>query len=244
MGYNQNDRWILPKNIILSSEDRSQIRTIISSILKGYYPGLYTKGLITLYNGVTLNTEYLTKAVNNQLLLKKIIDDPRREIITNVNSKEDLFMFLTDNKFDLFNYDGKYFKYVYGLLASSSKRGRMFEEKAFQKFKDFAKKKGMDIEILDPTLEEDKNGGIDGKFLWNGRMITIQVKPVDYLFKDKKSDISEYDDNNLVARCKGDIKILKTDYLILANDYETWIFKAKGITVGDNTFIIPKDNIV
>jgi hypothetical protein len=248
MKYIPTDRWILPMGIVLSSEDRSEMRLLISSALKEFYTpsALYGKNPIIVNGETELIPEYLQKAVNNQLLMKKIIQDPDRKIITNIDSKEELFDFVKNNLFDLFHYDGRYFVFVYNLLENASKRGKKFEDKAFVKFVEIAAKKGLDIKILEPTLVEDRDGGIDGKFYWDNKMVTIQVKPLIYLDSERKSDISDFQDMYLKAKCKGDIKMLKTDYLILTNRYDTWIFRAKGITVDDetNSFVIPKKNIV
>ena len=143
-----------------------------------------------------------------------------------------------NNTFDLFNHNGKYFRYVYGLLSSTSKKGKKFENNAFKVFREVAAKKGIDVIIEDPSLKEDIYGGIDGTFMHRGKRFTIQVKP---LFK---METYQKDPTSYIIFCDGVLKELKTDYLIVTNEKETKVFRSKGITVFPSYFIAPKSNII
>jgi hypothetical protein len=200
---------------------------ILSSLLTGLSP---------IYISFK-NTEYLSKAGNNRTLLRKIINDPDKIIPSVVHTKEDLFKFVEENTYDLFHYKGKYFKSVYNLLVNTSKRGKRLEDIAFELFTEVAKKKGINIVVTEPSMEEDIFGGIDGIFFYNDKKYTIQVKPL-FKIEDYKKD-----PNNFIVFCDGVLKELKTDYLIVTNQTETKIFKSKGIITNSSYFIVPKSNI-
>lgn len=234
-----HDNLSLPKGIVLTNQERMEMCKIIADALKQFYNLDKSKnGEPFTVDGITINPEYLSKAVNNRTLLKKIISDPNREIISGVNNKAELFNFVKNNTFDLFNHNGKYFRYVYGLLSSTSKKGKKFENNAFKVFREVAAKKGIDVIIEDPSLKEDIYGGIDGTFMYRGKRFTIQVKP---LFK---METYQKDPTSYIIFCDGVLKELKTDYLIVTNEKETKVFRSKGITVFPSYFIAPKSNII
>ena len=234
-----NNSLSLPKGIVLTNSERMEMCRIIADALKQFYNlDKNSSRDPFIIDGITIIPEYLSKAVNNRTLLKKIISDPDREIISGVNNKEDLFSFVKNNTFDLFNHNGKYFKYVYRLLSNTSKKGKKFESNAFANFIQIAAKKGINVIIEDPTLKEDIYGGIDGTFTYNGKRFTIQVKP---LFK---METYQKDPTSYIIFCDGVLKELKTDYLIVTNEKETKVFRSKGITVFPSYFIAPKSNII
>lgn len=234
-----NDSLALPKNIILTNKERMEMCKIIENIIKKYYniDNNSSREPFTI-DGITINPEYLLKAVNNRTLLKKIVLDVNKEIVSGINNKAELFDFIKNNAFDLFNYKGKYFRYVYGVLSNTSKKGKKLESVAFKIFREVAAKKGLDVIIEDPTLKEDIYGGIDGTFMHRGKRFTIQVKP---LFK---METYQKDPTSYIIFCDGVLKELKTDYLIVTNEKETKVFRSKGIKVFPSYFIAPKSNII
>lgn len=227
----------LPKGIVLTNDDRMKICNIIDKSIHAYYDFDKNINKEIIVDGIKLNTEYLSKAVNNRTLLKKIVYDASHEIESGVRTKEELFLFIRNNLFNLFNVKGKWFKYVYKLLSSTSKKGDELEDIAFQKFEELSKLKGIDIEIKGPTIDEDKHG-IDGIFFYNSRRCTIQVKPL-FKMEDYKKDPTKY-----IVFCDGVLKGLTTDYLIVIKDNDVKIFRSKGIQVNPSFFIIPKENLI
>jgi len=223
----------LPKGIVITSHERMRINDMISSTLRNIYPNL-DKVSNFVANDRIIQTEFLRKAVNNYLLLKKIVSDPDRVIVSNINSKEDLFNFILDNSHDLFHYDGKYFDGVYNLLVNTSKKGRKFEDIAFKEFEEVARKKGMVLKITSPSVREDIDG-IDGIFIFNNKKCTIQVKPLLSIIDNGET---------YTVKCEGALKNLITHYLIAVNDKEVWIFRSKGITTHADHYVIPKSNLV
>lgn len=235
---------LLPKNIALSRTERQEMCRIMESSLKEIYKvSMFHRGIVTI-DGKDVDTTYILKAINNTLLLKKIISDPRREIVTSINNKEDLFDFVKANLNELFHPHGIYFKYVYELLKFTTKKGESSEDIAFKYVEEVARRKGLQIEVLKPReLSDDVYGGIDGFFVYNDREFTIQVKPLSETIEPNiEEDIEnpEY----IRANCAGFIKGLKTDYLVLTDlrKKKTFLFKAKDIIVENNCFLIPKSN--
>ena len=184
-----------------------------------------------------LNPEYLSKAINNRTLLKKLVYDERGEILTNIKSKYDLFAYVENNLRNLFHPDGIHFNAVYNLLSASSLKGSKIEDESFKAFIRVAAAKGIDVIIEPPTIEEDKSG-IDGKFSVDGKVYTIQIKPL--------SKIEDYrlDNTMFIVFCDGVLKDLITDYLIVTKSNESRIFRSKGIIAKGSYFLIPKSNEV
>ena len=227
----------LPKGIVLTNAERMKMCKIISDAIHTYYNFDRNDNRIIEVDGMKLNTEYLSKAINNRTLLKKIIFDPNGEIISNIKNKADLFSFVENNLYDLFSPKGKYFKNVYYLLSNTSVKGKRVENAAFQKFEEVAKGKGLNIKVEEPTTQEDL-GGLDGYFIHNGKRFTIQVKPL-HKIETYKKDTTKY-----IVFCDGVLKTLTTDYLIVSNDRNVWIFRSKDVLVNPSFFLIPKTNLV
>jgi hypothetical protein len=237
--YSEYDNLALPNDIILTNSERQEMCRIISDILDKYYPSDSKASRLPIEIGdKIILPNYLYKAINNRTLLKKLVYDPIGEIYTGIRNKEDLFQYVKNNGYDLFHYQGKYFTYIYNLLISTSKKGEVSENRAFDFFIKYAEQKGMAIEIIDPSLKEDMYGGIDGIFILNNKQYTIQVKPL-FKIEDYKKDNTKY-----IAFCDGVLKSLKTDYLIVINNLDILIFRSKGIEVFASYFLIPKTNLV
>jgi len=225
----------LPRGIVLTNVERMQMNRIIADYIKQVYPFANDDPPVIM-GGKRIVPEYILKAINNRLLLQKIVFDSDNKIISGVRTKEDLFRFVKDNLYDLFNYNGIYFNDIYMLLANSSRKGKKFENKAYLAFEEKAKEKGVDIKVEPPSsIEEDKDQGIDGKFTIGSKIYTIQVKPLERI--EDKGD-------SYHVHCRGNLQVVKTDYLITNNDNETYIFRGKGIVVNPGYFLIPKINLV
>ena len=232
----------LAKGIILTNIERISMFKIINDYITNTYKiDRYSPDIIEM-DGKKLSSEILLKSGNNRTLLNKLISDDRGEIITDIKSKDDLFNFIKNNLFDLFNVNGKYFKYVYNLLLNTSFKGKNYENRSFLKFEEIARKKGKDIKVVEPKdIDEDVFGGIDGIFYYNDKRYNIQVKPLhpSYGIQESFKRPGYY-----IAFCEGMLKELKTDYVILINKNEIWIFRCNGIKVHDRYFMIPKENLV
>jgi len=237
--YSKNNQSLrLSRDVILSNSDRIKIGKLIASIMEDIYGDNLLSDDIFTMDGKDLNPEYLRKARNNRNLLKKLVYDKDGIIKSNVKTKEDLYSFIEDNSMKLFNPSGFYFKTIYNLLTNSSNKGKSIEERSFELFKNTLKdKRGVDVDIIDPTKEQDIDG-IDGLFMYKGKEFTIQVKPLSYMQSYKK------DDTKYIVFCDGVLKNLKTDYLIVLNDNESHIFKSDNSVAYDSYFLIPKSNLI
>lgn len=229
---------VLPKGITLTNPERIKIANTINNALVSIYPFDRHSLIPQIFKGKKIVPQYIFKAVNNRTLLKKFIYDEYNQIQSGIKTKEDLFNFVQNNINDLFSPDGKWFDAVYNTLVATSKKGESIEDKCFKTFIEMASEKGMNIKILPPTNEEDMYGGIDGIFYIKGKRFTIQVKPL-FKMEEYKKDSTKY-----IVFCDGVLKGLKTDYLIVANKDEMYIFRCKGIECSPTYFIVPKENLV
>lgn len=240
------DLLLLPKGIALNRAERMEMCRIIEASVKQIYGvATFFHGLIEV-DGVKVNYEYMSKAVNNRLLLKKIVQDDRGEIVSGVDSKEKLFAFVNANLDNLFRPSGRYFRPVYSLLEAASRRGDEAEESAFRFVEEIARRKGLQVRVLKPReIEEDVYGGIDGFFTHNDREFTIQVKP---LSDNYQQPVQQYraDPNKLIAYCSGFLGSIKTDYIVLYNRRASacHLFRSGGVTAHGSYLLIPSQNEV
>ncbi len=244
--FNTQELLLLPKGIALTRAERLEMCRIIESAVKRIY-GVETfyKGIIEV-DGVGVNYEYMSKAVNNRLLLRKLVYDERGDLVTGIGDKDSLFAFVKANLNDLFHPRGKFFRPVYSLLEAASRKGDAGEESAFAFVEEMARKKGMQIKVLRPrTVEEDVYGGVDGFFTYNDRNFTIQVKP---LSENVQPNVQEYsrDSSMFIAFCSGMVREIKTDYLVLydARVRTCRMFRSKGVSPMRSQLLIPKSNEV
>jgi hypothetical protein len=181
-----------------------------------------------LVDGKLINTEYIGKMVNNYTVFRNIIR------LNRITTEAGFYDYMTNNFDKIYHYNGIFFKEVLQILINTSKAGNIGEQKAFNFFEETLLEKGYNIRIDSPTLEEDIKG-IDGKFNWNGKTITIQVKPYE------KATISSIS-GMVKAYSQGSLS-LGTDYLVLYGD-KIIIVKAKDVVIDGNNFIFDEFKIV
>ena len=180
-------------------------------------------------NGQIVNSEYISKMVNNYLVFKNIIE------LNGLKTEDEFYNYMLLNLREIYNINGKYFKKVtLPILINASRKGNIGEKLSFEFFISELSKKDINITIEKPTTEEDISG-IDGKFNWNGKTITIQVKPYD------SAVIST--DNKVKVFSQGSLS-LNTDYLILYKSGEYIIVRGKDVKIEGNHFTFQKDKIV
>lgn len=219
----------LPNGILLSDDNRKHINEIMRSALIRYFPNGKANPKELVINGKTINTEYIWKAINNRMLLVRLV------INNNIKNEDSLIKFISENLFKLFNPNGEFFDLVYRLLQNTSKKGERAEGKAYDIFiKAFRTKTGDYIKIDKPDLKTDISG-IDGTFSYKGKTYTMQIKPLYQVIK-KGGIYFVYVD--------GILKNLISDYLVVLNAKECYIFRSKGsfISPNGNYFIMPGAN--
>ena len=180
-------------------------------------------------NGRLINTEYIDKMVNNYTIFKTFIRE------NNIKNEIDFYSLIRSKFDDIYNYNGSFFnRQTLPILINT---GNVNEIKCKQKFTEYAKSKGLNIVVVDPTIEEDVTG-IDGKFNHNGVEFTIQIKPF-----DEYKTIGD----KLYAKSAGSLSIGSVNYLMLYSDKEYIIIKNKNldpITIKGQVFISPLSSVI
>jgi len=243
---NTGELLLLPKGIALNKSERQEMCRIIEAAVKQIYNvKTFYHGIIEV-DGVPVEYEYMSKAVNNILLLRRLVYDRTGELSTGIQTKEDLFRFVKANTTELFHPRGRHFRFVYALLESATKRGDAGEEQAFRFVEEMARKKGLQVRVLKTRgVGEDVFGGVDGFFTYNDRNFTIQVKP---LSDNYAEPIQEYgkDPTMYVVYCSGFVGSIKTDYLVLYDRRRSvcYLFQNKGLQARPGGLLIPKSSEV
>lgn len=182
-------------------------------------------------DGYTINSEYISKMVNNYTIFKAIIKD------NFIRTEEAFYHYMTNNLEAIYNWKGKYFKRVtLPILISTSRRGNIGEKQSLDFFKkSLQEKKGISINFIQPTVEEDISG-IDGKFIWEGKEVTIQVKPYDTATISAST-------RKVKIHSQGSLS-LNTDYLIVYKGQSFIIIKGKDVKIEGNYFTFQEDKMV
>jgi hypothetical protein len=183
-------------------------------------------------NGRLINTEYIDKMVNNYTIFKTFIRE------NSIKNEIDFYRLIRSKFDDIYNYNGSFFnRQTLPILINTTRKGNVNEIKCKQKFTEYAKSKGLNIVVVNPTIEEDVKG-IDGKFNHNGVEFTIQIKPfIEYKIIGDK----------LYAKSAGSLSIGSVNYLMLYSDKEYIIIKNKKsnpITIKGQVFISPLSIVI
>jgi hypothetical protein len=183
-------------------------------------------------DGQIINTEYITKMVNNYTIFKALIRE------NGIKDENSFYTLVESNLDDIYHYNGVFFKrQTLPILINTTRKGNINEIKCKRKFYEYAKSKNIDIILKDPTIQEDMNG-IDAKFDYNGKQFTIQIKP----FSDYK--IVE---DKLYAKSTGSLSVGSINYLILYSDKDFLIIKninSSPIIIQSDLFVAPLSNII
>lgn len=192
----------------------SSLNSIIKKFVEdtyGKYGFVYGSGNkdIVLGDSSIINTEYISKMVNNYTIFKTVIR------LNNIKDGDSFYRFMLSNLNDIYSPNGNFFKtQSLPILINTSRRGNIFEKKAIEFFTSFAKNKGLDIIIRNPSIQEDIKG-IDFIFNNKGMDYTVQVKPlVEY----------KYVGDEIFLKSNGSLSI-NTNYLILCNESECIILR-------------------
>jgi hypothetical protein len=182
-------------------------------------------------NGRLINTEYIDKMVNNYTIFKSFIVENR------INDEVTFYRLINSKLDDIYNYNGDFFnRETLSILVNTTRKGNIGERNSLAFFKkSLQEKKGISVNFISPTIEEDVSG-IDAKFIWLGKEITIQVKPYDRVF------ITELT-RKVKAHSQGSLS-LNTDYLIVYNLQSFIIVKGKDVIIEGNFFTFQEDKIV
>ena len=199
---------------------------------KTYQSMGYVKNVNSVFElgGVEVDVQLM---INNYTIFKRFI------IENKIRSASEFFNKLLENFDDVYHYDGDFFnKHTKYILNRTKSKGKKAEKSVFNKFKEFSKSKGLNIEIKQPTIEEDIQG-MDGYFVYKGKKYTIQVKP-------GIGGLLQYKDGFYKMKSQGSLS-LNTNFLFLYED-DKYIFiknkKDSPIIIKSEYFIFNEDNIV
>lgn len=177
--------------------------------------------------GIVLNSEYISKMVNNYTVFKSMIR------LNGLKTEEEFYNYMYTNLREIYSVEGKYFKNTINILSNTIRLGNQNEIKAIAFFEKALENRGITIKVDKPTIEEDISG-IDGKFTWKGKIITLQVKP--YVSTLIRGD-------EIYIESQGSLSI-GTDYLILYNLDSFIIVRGKDTKIVSKYFVCDLKNIL
>jgi len=192
-------------------------------------------GNATNYNisveGKVYKSEYISKMVNNYTIFKTFIKQKR------IRDAKTFYELIEANFADIYHYNGRFFReQSLPILINTTRKGNRSEIRCKTIFENYAKSKGLNIIVDNPTVDEDITG-IDGKFTHGGRVFTLQIKP-----------FTNYNMNTRECRIEsnGSLSVGSVDYLVLykgANYIIAKNPKSNQIKIDGTEFVVPSNNI-
>jgi hypothetical protein len=180
-----------------------------------------------------INSEYLSKMVNNYTIFKAVIK------YFQIDNEGDFYNIVQDNLEFIYNFESDFFiQNTLPILINTTRRGNIGEKICKAVFSRFAKNKGLNIRLENPTIEEDISG-IDAKFIYEGKYIYIQIKPFNQ---------SNINDTNYTIKSQGSLSLgADISYLMLYDNRRRIIIakntKKSPILIKGEYFVIPKENV-
>lgn len=191
--------------------------------------------------GMVMNTKYIDLMSNNRSVFRDACG------WIGITNEDDFYRLMQENLHELFHYDGKYFNAVLETIMECVRKGNLGEKFALKFLQDeLYQKTGVLVQMMSPTLQEDMSG-IDGKFEWGDRMVTVQVKPYSgEIFKD--GQISAYSSGALSIDIKGrnGSTRKRVDYLALYNleKQSAIIVRGENVAINGNFFVFPQEKVI
>lgn len=195
-------------------------------------------------NGKMINTEYIDKMVNNRTIFKKIVEDQ------SITTEDGFYNYMIANLFDVYHYNGTHFNTItLPILIATTRKGNAGEAISISWLKNKMFQKGVDANMQKPTLLEDIDG-IDAKFDWKGKTVTVQVKPY---------TAAAINGGMVQAHTPGALKIYLSstnqpvNYLVLYKQEKNLEGKSNmrmicvrgaNVNVNGNSFVFKEDDIV
>lgn len=178
-------------------------------------------------DGELINTEYISKMVNNYTVFKRIIID------NSIKTSVEFYEYMIANLEDIYHYGGEFFKAnTLPILINTTRKGNAGETSSKKKFTEYAVSKGLDIKVENPTIVEDIKG-IDAKFYFKSRFYHIQIKPFNGYIKIG---------NKHYFKSEGSLSTGNIDYMILYSDKGDFVLlkntPADPIGIAGNKFVV------
>lgn len=191
--------------------------------------------------GMVINTKYIDLMANNRRTFEAA------GLLLGATNEADFFRLMQENLRELYHYEGKYFKVVLDIIIKCVRKGNLGEKFAVKFMHDVLyQKTGKLVDMIDPTLEEDISG-IDSKFEWDGRMVSVQVKPFDgEIAKDGKINAHSQGSLSIDIKSKKGERLKRVDYLALYNlkSKSAIIVRGDNVEVQGNYFVFPEDKVI
>lgn len=204
----------------------------------GQYPSLnYLNIKISSY----IKSKYSepnNRMVNNMTIFRRYIQ------VYNIKSTSEFLNRIMSDFDNVYGPDGDFYnKYTKPILQATMRKGSNIEKRALEKFKEYAKSKGRNIEIKSPTDKEDIDG-IDGKFVMNNKTYLIQVKSTRGYIQRHQSRFKIETLGSLSVRGGRENEI---QYLILSNSRNFLILgntKRNPIYIKNKWIVFDKYNVL
>lgn len=230
-------------SIFFNREKSKEKDILIRSITDKIYPDLMGDNSIDV-NGFIVSGELINKAQKNIAILYEIVDIAKSNGYS-ITTADDLIGFISSFKNELFSVSGEFFERIYNRLGGATDKGKLSESKSNDLFMRYSNSKGIEVDLKEPTLKQDKDDGIDAYFEHKGRIYTIQTKTL-----HKRRSVKK-DGGCYIVYISGYFTDIKTTYLTLIpeNPSDSYIFKGKNLTTkvdkgGVNFYEIPVCDLI
>lgn len=179
-------------------------------------------------------SDYIDLLINNYTIFKKII------YTNNITNADDFIQLVTNNLDKFYHYTSKFFvENSLPIVINTKRKGNYGEKLALDSFQKLIFSRGFNIQIMKPTIQEDVNG-VDAKFELDGKIYTIQVKPMSKF---------EIVDDLIIIDSPGALTLNKygvmPDYLFFYSQNRDLLFlKNIGIYSRGSLFESPLKNLI
>lgn len=236
MSYNNGIYVDTPNGVLyITEEEHYRYKKLISNILGEVYKRDYINNRYFVPNQKfdiqDDRVSIINKSIGNTTLIKSFCKN------YNLNSFDELYSFINENKKECFLEGGKYFKEVHNVLVNCNKKGQSNTDLAINFIDAFLKRKNLNFKIYQtpPISDLDIYDGIDLVLRINDKLYNVQVKPlVSY----------EIINNEYKIISSGKLKEYEKVHLfIFVNEREQLFFKTKNLRIIDGIVYVPSENL-
>ena len=213
------------ESVNLSDKEKWEVGFRVLDAAKDIWGDLNTDVFIQKH-GTSVQSELLRKSKNNRNLLYYLNG------LSNATSKKELENWIMSNHFNIFHPDGVYFNKVMDILTSSSIKGDEMEKLALSALRSYYRSIGKKIFTFKPSEEKDIQG-FDIFFREGKDIKSAQVKTLRRVYPGEKWT---------KVFCSGHITDMNTNYLIVVNEKECYIFNSRIYYKNENYYSVPSNS--